>query len=158
MTDKDQMVEALANEALDKFIRRNKSVSATEVVNAARPKTSPMHSKFEWNDKVAGERWREEQARGWIRSRRVVIEQAEGKSVPIRAFVAVPAEDGERYMPTDEAVADPVAWGSVLRAARTDARAFTRKLAQLESLKPGTVPSTVPEVIEDWIDRTEEAV
>jgi hypothetical protein len=78
------------------------------VVESARPAESPLHDRFEWNDSVAGESWRREQARDLIQS--VRIEYAESKSGPreVRAFVSV--RDGSLaepvFVPVAEAMSD----------------------------------------------------
>lgn len=43
-------------------------LTAEELVNASRPDDSPMHKAFEWDDAVAGEMYRREQARSYIRA------------------------------------------------------------------------------------------
>jgi hypothetical protein len=43
------------------------SVRTTDLVDAARPKESPAHAAFEWNDRKASEEYRLIQARRWIR-------------------------------------------------------------------------------------------
>jgi hypothetical protein len=78
------------------------------VVAVATSKNHPLHSRFEWDDKVAGPKYREVQARELIRSVRIVYKPAE-EGAPersVRAFHALRDEDeGERtYMPVDEVV------------------------------------------------------
>ena len=139
-----------ADEALIELIRSRGSVTAEEVVRAARPKASPMHSRFEWDDALAGPLWRAEQARSWIRHLTVAIDSPASGPIVTRRVVNVPSDDGDRYMLTAEAVTDPVAWPAVMQAALRDARVFTRKLQSLEALKPGTVGDLVRH-LERWI-------
>lgn len=76
-------LEALAASSPDGVVRPR------DVVEAARPADAPLHPAFEWDDRVAAERWREEQARHIIRSLVVVHTSSSGQNVPIRAFVRV---------------------------------------------------------------------
>lgn len=46
----------------------NGEFTNADVVEAAKPETSAMHTYFEWNDAVAGDLWREDQARYLVRS------------------------------------------------------------------------------------------
>ena len=60
------------------------------VVAAASNTDSPLHAYFEWDDTQAARQFREEQARGLIRS--VKIEMQASEPVIIRAFVSLPAD------------------------------------------------------------------
>lgn len=79
------------------------------VVDTARDPEHPLHSRFEWDDAVAGEAWRRQQAHDLIRKAKVVYREADdaepGKSV--RAFVAVRAEEGHVFDPVEEVAEDP---------------------------------------------------
>jgi hypothetical protein len=59
-------------EALARIYKRDKELRASCVVDAARSPSSPLHSKFEWDDAVAGEKPRLYQARTLIRSVRII--------------------------------------------------------------------------------------
>lgn len=61
------------------------------LVERARPKSSPMHDCFEWDDRAAAEEHRKMQARTLIRS----IEVVDGVREPYRPFVFV-TEDSDR--------------------------------------------------------------
>lgn len=65
---------------------------APEVLDAARPETSPLHSFFNWDDSAAAEQYRLGQAEGLIRRYTVTIvrQQASGqqKSVIMREYVS----------------------------------------------------------------------
>lgn len=55
------------------------------VVEKAKPKSSPIHDFFEWDDKVAGGKYREWQAR-YLLSQIEIIEVVDGAEEPIKAF------------------------------------------------------------------------
>jgi hypothetical protein len=78
------------------------------VVDAARDEGSPLHARFEWDDSVAGEAWRRQQAHELIRSVRVVHSRPDKPDLSVRAFHAVRSDDGFAYCPTDVVLADPV--------------------------------------------------
>lgn len=79
------------------------------VVDVARDPGHPLHSRFEWDDSVAGEAWRRQQAHELIRKAKVVYREAD-ESAPeksVRAFVAIRAEDGHVFDPVEEVAEDP---------------------------------------------------
>lgn len=51
-----------------KKLERKGEITSQRVVNAARNESHPLHGCFEWDDTVAGEKWRNEQARRIIRT------------------------------------------------------------------------------------------
>jgi len=61
------------------------------VIADARKSSSPLHACFEWDDGKAAQAWRIEQARGLIRSVRVVITTDES-SVTVVAYVRDPEQ------------------------------------------------------------------
>jgi hypothetical protein len=65
------------------------------VVQTARDESNPLHRCFEWNDDLAAERYRENQARMVIRSIRIVSENDEGQKDLVRCFVNVDATEEE---------------------------------------------------------------
>lgn len=100
------------------------------VVTAARPADHPLHSRFEWDDAVAGEEFRRVQARELIRSVRVVYREATEKDPArsVRAFHAVRDDEGERdYAPLDDVVASPFLTKLVLADMRREWLALRRR-------------------------------
>lgn len=66
-------------------VEHGEKLTPTHVVAAARPDDAPLHGLFEWNDVVAADRYREEQARVVMRSIEIVSAQA----APTRMFVPI---------------------------------------------------------------------
>lgn len=79
------------------------------VVDTARDPQHPLHSRFEWNDAVAGEAWRRQQAHELIRKAKVVYREASDAEPEksVRAFVAIRAEEGHVFDPVEEVAEDP---------------------------------------------------
>jgi hypothetical protein len=80
-----------AEDALDELTRIHAStgLSAKTVVDESRPDDAVLHPVFEWDDEVAGERYREHQATTLIRSVRVVVDPADETGVTEPAFINV---------------------------------------------------------------------
>lgn len=112
--------------------KRDAGLTPGAVVKAARPASSPLHTHFEWDDAVAGEKFRLDQARQLIRC--VVIEVGSDEEPrSVRAWVNVrPTEEGDqRYVPEDEARVNPVARELVLSQMRSDIASLTRRYRYL---------------------------
>lgn len=104
------------------------------VVEAAQPKTSPLHPHFEWDNKKAAHQYRLDQARELIRLRSVDLERPDGGTTRVNAWVNLdPGPDGKRgYMPIVDALADPVRRELVLNRARQDLNSWVNRYRHLE--------------------------
>jgi hypothetical protein len=105
--------------------------TAKDVVEEARPKQSPIHSMFEWDDKVAGERWREEQARGYLRALIVVMPTNEGDR-PVPAVISTGR--GEGYTASDVVLTSDTMRRSLLKRALSEAQSWRRRYDGIKEL------------------------
>jgi hypothetical protein len=103
------------------------------VVDAARPDDAPLHSRFEWNDEIAGERYRLDQAREIIRSVRVVYRDAttEERARSYRMFSSAMTEEGRAYLPTQAMLEDPFQRRLLIQTMRRDMAALHEKFQHL---------------------------
>lgn len=78
------------------------------VVDDARPEGSPLHPAFTWDDTVAAEKYRVEEAKYLIRHVYVLPEEGAKDPEPVRAFVSVMDRESEddRYMPIARVMSD----------------------------------------------------
>ncbi len=113
---------------LRRLFDRDGTLTAEQVVTAATPATSPLHSYFEWDNDAAGTKWRLEQARGLIRSCKIVIEAAEDRTYHVRAFTNVP---GEHYAPTERVLSDSRSRDLVLSELQRELKALRYKYQRL---------------------------
>lgn len=102
-----------------------------DVVEAARNPKSALHSHFTWDDKVAAEAYRMEEARALIRLVRVVDSELDE---PPRAFLSVPDSDGISYRGYKEVQQSVELSLAVLRAAERDLTAFRRRYRSLQDV------------------------
>lgn len=118
-------------EQLTRIYEANGKLTPQIVVDAARSAEHPLHSRFEWNDQVAGEQYRKTQAGELIRS--VKVEWVDGAAVtePIRAFHSITRADGTSYEPIERVAQDDFARTLLLRQAERDWRALYRRYAHL---------------------------
>ena len=73
------------------------------VVAAAKAKTHPLHDRFEWDDKIAGARYRLDQARELIRSVKIeVLNDDRLGPRHVRRYVSVGDSSGRAYHRVEE--------------------------------------------------------
>lgn len=95
------------------------------VVDVARPKSHPLHNRFEWNNTLAGELWRREQAAQLIRSVKAVYAKPDSEQrLEIRAWHAIKGPDYNSYEPTEKVIADPISRALLLRDMERDWKAL----------------------------------
>lgn len=108
------------------------------VVDVARNREHPLHKRFEWDDTLAAEKYRREQAHDLIRSVRVNYQSARTDStISIRAFHAVPrVDDAGRpkygYVPTETVINDPIISRLILADMERDWQTLRRRWEQFE--------------------------
>lgn len=104
------------------------------VVDVARDPAHPLHARFEWNDAVAGEAWRRQQAHDLIRKAKVVYREADdaGPERSVRAFVAVRAGEGHVFDPVEEVIDDPLRRKMALADMEREWRALYRRYKEFE--------------------------
>ncbi len=100
------------------------------LVDTARPDDHPLHNRFEWDNRVAGEKYRRVQAAELIRS--VRVEYVSATVEPVRTFHSVTRADGTTYAPVEEIAADEVATATLLRQMRRDVAALQRRYGHME--------------------------
>lgn len=83
-------------------------LTPSDVVDEARDPEHPLHPRFEWDDSVAGERWRRQQAHELIQSVRISYKARTGEARDVRAFHAVRSEKGHTYEPIEKVLQDDI--------------------------------------------------
>lgn len=102
-----------------------------DVVKLARPKTSPIHEFFEWDDTVAAARWRIQQARQLISSIVVHIEDQD-----VKAFHSVVVNEHRGYMPVNQAMKAPDIWEQVISDALDDLNGWRIRYEKYKEFAP----------------------
>lgn len=74
-----KITEKFTPESIEEILRieREKGLTPENIVIEAKKKTSPLHKFFEWDDSLAGEKWRLAQARILVNEVKVIIEDKE---------------------------------------------------------------------------------
>lgn len=108
------------------------SYTMHDVVDMARPEDHYMHDMFEWDNSIAGEKYREEQARKIVHMLVFVDEKTE-KPSPVRVFYSAPLEP-RKYEPTMVILKQPDKHKALLDQAMSELYAFKRKYEHLTEL------------------------
>jgi hypothetical protein len=109
-------------------------LSAPVVVDAAREPSHPLHSRFEWDDTIAGHQYRLQQARELIRSVRIVYKEADetGPEQSVRAYVSLANESEQSYEPVNAVAQNPLQRQMALNAMQREWKALYRRYQEFE--------------------------
>lgn len=123
--------------------RHGGTLTPEQVLAAAKPKSSPLHQHFQWDDTEAAKQYRLIQAGQLIRRVRITYAPTENKEFRVRAFVNVTPETTTEdenprghYVPFHTAIAVPSYREQLLANARRDAETFKAKYSTLEEVLP----------------------
>ncbi len=120
------------------------------LVDAARPKAHPLHERFEWDNRLAGEAWRREQAHRLIQSQRVSYQPPTGPRQDLRAYVVTaphPESKTPTYEPIEDALADPLKRQIVLQTMERDWRTLKGRYEQVHEFARMILSDLAPEQV-----------
>jgi hypothetical protein len=125
-----------AGREFEQIEAENGYITPQAVVDRARPENSVMHKLFEWNDSVAAEKYRNQQA-GFIIGALIVTKSDTNYNK--RAFVNIVAsphspQSKPQYIRVDRAFSDPTSKAIILKNAVADLKRFKEKYAALKEL------------------------
>lgn len=128
----------VAGQIFEEIEKKTGALTKEAVVEEARPESSPIHSCFEWDDNIAAEKYRCEQARLLICNLRVVYEDKpkEDGVLVTRAYVSTSGKrtDRAQYMTVEKALSDEKTRLLVLHTAIDELRIFRTKYNTLNEL------------------------
>lgn len=104
-------------------------LSAKNLLDVSRPEDAPLHDSFEWDDSVAAERYREDQAREIIRSIVIVPEKAN----PVRGFFKIESA-GPTYQSIQSVLQNEDSTQKLLMTAFRELSVIQNKYASLRQL------------------------
>ena len=119
-------------------LAQNGDLTSARFLEVSRPEDAPTHNLFEWNDSVAAERYRLQQATVAINSVEVqIVNEATATVTPQAAFVNVvrkaTAQPGS-FAPIEIALSDENMRSTLLLNALNELKSFRRKYNQLSEL------------------------
>ena len=104
-------------------------LTAKNLVDENRPEEAPLHNEFEWDNDLAADKWREQQARHIIGSLIVKAEQRE----PVRAFFNITRNE-PNYNHIETILESTDNTEKLLKTALNELIAFKKKYEMLEQL------------------------
>jgi hypothetical protein len=126
----------VAGRELERIQAQYGSIKPQYVVDESRPENAVLHEHFTWDDIVAAEKCREDEARNIIRSVRIIDNSIPAAEQPeIRAFVNVSAHDaetkfeGQSYISTEWAEKDEDYRRQVVNKAWQELKLWQRRYA-----------------------------
>lgn len=108
------------------------ALTPSNVVDVARSPEHPLHIRFEWDDNIAGEKYRLAQAGELIRSVQLVFRKADGNRAKIREFHSVDRDGGHVYEPIVEVASDPTVSKILLADMLRDWQQFKRRYEHMK--------------------------
>ena len=106
-------------------------ITPQNVVELARNENSVIHNDFEWNDEIAGEKYRIIQAADMIRS--LVIETKEEEKPPVRALQITTVANV--YKPTEFFLKNEDEYQSLLKRALAELQGFKSRYSSIAELE-----------------------
>lgn len=102
------------------------------IVDLARDESTELHKCFQWDDSIAAENWRRQQARQVCQSLTVTIEVDEEKTQTYRVIQHDPVTMA--YRPIVYTVRDQDAYSRLLEQAKSELKSFKARYARLAEL------------------------
>lgn len=121
-----------AGEEITRIRERHGTLEPHDVVVESRDESAVLHSCFEWDNDVAAERFRDQQARVLIGNLVTVNVCGQETSAPTRAFVHIMND----YMPVETVVAVKEYTDEMLSKALSELKSFETKYQTLTELRP----------------------
>ena len=129
----DGFYKADASKVLNELSELGDEYSLSDVVEKAKDKNSEMHSIFEWDNSVAGNKYREIQAGTMVRNLVIVRHDETEEKTNVRYFVSTGKRDST-YTPTRLVIRNQDAYEQLLERAYAELRTFKEKYSTLSEL------------------------
>ncbi len=121
-------------EVLERIRTKNDGLTPGMVVKEAEKPSSILHNYFDWNNRIAAEKWRLEQAKYIIRSL-VILHEGDGDEddLMVRAFVSInDEEDGKSYTSIAHAMEDEELRKQILAKAKKELQEWAQRYSDLK--------------------------
>lgn len=125
----------------DEIFAISDTPTASEIVEMASDPAKESHALFEWNDSIAANEWRKEQARLVMRNLKVeFVNELDGMeekktSTPVRLFYGNPVEK-EGFAAITTIMENKDMYAQLLERAKMEIKSYRKKYAMLKELEP----------------------
>ena len=129
--DKFKVSADVAKAEFDRIYEKYGVLDKKDIVDESRDENAALHACFEWDDAIAAERYRQEQASDMVQCL-VTVQKSDDAETPIvvRAFV----KTTEKYEPIQVSIRSEEKRAVLLQDALNDIRWFRNKHGQLTEL------------------------
>lgn len=122
----------VVGQTIEEIEKENGEVTAKLLLDKSRPKKSPTHDLFEWDDKKAAEHYRMHTARCVINSLQIVCEEI--RQEPIVAYINVAESKPASYVNVIKAMTEDEMRENYMKRAKAELEAFVKKYKDIEEL------------------------
>lgn len=117
---------------LCKQLENTVGLTAKNLLDASRDENALLHNEFEWDNEIAAEKYRENQARHIINCL-VVVSEEEPEAEPVRVFCKVEDNSGSTYRSVATVIQQPDLYSQLLESAIKDLCVFKKKYETLKN-------------------------
>jgi hypothetical protein len=128
----DSTIKTGVTVVVERLLKQHGSVKPTQLLQAARPKNSPAHAGFTWDNDKAGEEFRLVQARNWLRTVRIVYQESVERLVHIPSRGNSEKNEGF-YKTTSAIISIPDEFSRALSEATATLHAARRAVEELRA-------------------------
>lgn len=131
----DGFYKADAEKVAEELETLGSEYSLSDVVEKAKDENSEMHDCFEWDDSIAGQKYRESQAQNMIRLLVYTKDDGDNKEKTNIRFIVSTGKRDNTYTPTRLVVRVQTEYEQLLERAMSELRAFKAKYSSLSELE-----------------------
>jgi len=127
-------IRSVAAAELARIQAEHGNLTPEMILEEARSEASPLHSLFEWDDQVAGEKYRLGQARVLVRIVREEIgEEEDGSPIYVRTYVSAwrAGREESGYLSAREVLTSPVSEAILAKALKREIARINQKYGHL---------------------------
>lgn len=117
-----------------KEIMSLEEITAQNVVNMAKSEESSIHNEFEWDDAIAGNKWRCQQARVLMDNLVIEYESRERDEEPVLIKVLHTTPDRKDYKPIEFFITHEDEYQKLLNCAIREVKAYQNKYRTISEL------------------------
>lgn len=126
------------------YIQEKQELTPENVVEYAKDTNTTLNKLFEWNDEIAGKKWRIQQARKILNNITVEIVGKDEQKRPIRAFVKTTTKK-EEYRNIESVVSDAEQYSLLLNMAYKELNVTKNKYQTLQEIQE--LLKDIPEIL-----------
>lgn len=125
----------VAGEVCEALTKTEAGLTPQTLLDASRDESAPLHDEFEWNDEIAAEGYRRQQAQSIIQNIVIVSSTEEQQETVVRSFVSIPKHtERNAYVPINVVLGNESMKEGLLDYAKREMKSFIAKYSQLKQL------------------------